>query len=218
MEILYGVKKFSVNAAISGSSIIAGKPAIKSGTMVATLISRLDGSPRVATTEALAFENQREIGHCYFEPADADVLHGEVEFYPILPGYEVTTWPGFNTPAPFTSPALYIIKDENGEYWMDGIATMALYVSLAGPSNLAGYIDSNSSDTTTPAYVSYTTASLVLACGTYTFRIRAETVMDTIISASLTITATEWFEYRTTAGVAAFSSSTGLPTNGGPGA
>lgn len=62
-------------------------------------------------------------------------------------------------------------------------------------------------------------ASLVLASGTFPIPLIADWEGSrTPDSSSMTITATEWFPFKTTAGDPAWNAATGLPVNGGPGA
>ena len=57
------------------------------------------------------------------------------------------------------------------------------------------------------------TVDFVLSSGTYTV-----TMFGGSISGTPTITATEWWPYKTTAGLPAWDTATGAPINGGPGA
>jgi len=61
-------------------------------------------------------------------------------------------------------------------------------------------------------------ASIVLSSGTFPVAVIAESAGGQPTSSSLTLTATEWFPFATTAGAAAWDTTTGAPANGGPGA
>lgn len=89
-----------------------------------------------------------------------------------------------------------IFVDENGFYWLAWRCELLVppYVSNTG-------------------YVNDITASLVLATGTYSIPMVTSSDYSLV-----TLTATAWLPYKTTAGEAAWDTATGLPINGGPGA
>jgi hypothetical protein len=229
MELLYGVKKFEVSGSFSGTDAMAGTV---TGTIEATLKSRLPlgGSPVIYANEHTTFEYSRTDESCWFEADEADDLHGYAALFPVRgqtswPGYlppqtPVTTWPGYSG----ISPSFDIIKDHAGNYWLEGGIDLTLFDVLP-PGTITGYIYSQET-AATPDYL-YFFATLNLSGSSHSIPVVAYSPdVVTMDAASLTITATEWHEYRTTAGLPAFravesspgAGDGGLPINGGPGA
>lgn len=109
-----------------------------------------------------------------------------------------------------------IWKDENGEFWLIGEIVWSF--SQTDPGIFSASIGTRDTGGT----VLEVDISLVLKCGTFPIKGVALTYdnydANAITAASLTVTATEWFPYKTTAGAAAWNTSTGAAANGGPGA
>lgn len=104
-----------------------------------------------------------------------------------------------------------IAIDTDGNYWL----TQALF--SADPPELAGFQTLNNTklDPSEPSF----TADLTLSNSTVTMTLRGLTPYSyTSITPSGSMAATEWHPYATKAGTAAWSTTTGLAVNGGPGA
>lgn len=102
-------------------------------------------------------------------------------------------------------------KDENDKFWV----LLTFYIGLTSNENAGIGIDM-----TNERYISTETiadpCNLVLASGTYPLSKFYVGMPGGITdSSSCTITATEWWEYETKAGLPAWDSSTGLASNGG---
>jgi hypothetical protein len=105
-----------------------------------------------------------------------------------------------------------IFVDEDGNYWLSGFAQFS--AGSGSPGSFAIQ--------TTQSFASGTLLldiTLELQSGSYAIKGIGQTNSGTTVnSASMTITASEWHPYETTAGVAAWNTETGAPVNGGPGA
>ena len=105
-----------------------------------------------------------------------------------------------------------IFKDENGMFWLQGA-----FDFLTDPGDPVQFYGGNGI-MTSGGYL-LQDADLVLASGTFPIKCGFEAFGSAdVTSASLTITASEWFPYKTTVGDPAWDTATGAPINGGPGA
>jgi hypothetical protein len=114
-----------------------------------------------------------------------------------------------------------IFEDENGKFWLQGWFDFR----TDGTDDPPVPFVSGCSDPRLHSIVASDTlefdADLVLASSPTPIPIKAWAAGLAgypTISASLTITATEWFPYQTSAGDPAWNTATGAPANGGPGA
>lgn len=102
-----------------------------------------------------------------------------------------------------------IFRDENGDFWLSGgieVGGNADYVFSIGTIDAGG------------SYLLFD-IDLVLSTGTHQIQGIATTFAgSSVTAAALTLTATEWFPFRTAAGDPAWNTATGAPINGGPGA
>lgn len=112
----------------------------------------------------------------------------------------------------------YVSKDENGAFWVWFTEySFTAYKDAEGGNVIIGVIGANDGAAGIIANV-----DVVLKSGTYPVQFAVGRMDATgdweVISADLTLTATEWFPFATTAAAAAFNTTTGAPANGGPGA
>lgn len=102
-----------------------------------------------------------------------------------------------------------IFKDENGDFWLQG--GFAFSTVFTDPITF----DAHNLPLTVGGWI-LIDAQLVLSCGAFPIKCGVEGAV--VSAASLTIEATEWWPYKTTAGADAWNTTTGAPANGGPGA
>lgn len=221
MELLYGVKKFNVTASFSGTDLTPGDV---TGSINVDIISKVSVSPYDAANELTNFENTPNSNgdSCLFEAAAGDPLIGETCLIPVhrtsFPSYPAPYGVPIDYPTGLTPPLDIIYVDRPGasDWDMDGMFFTRLFDIPGDPST--GDIISFCSASSDPAEFPFF-ATLILASGVYAVGCSAYSpLVVTLDSASCTITATEWHEYATTAGLPAFNAVTGLPINGGPGA
>lgn len=187
-ELCYRVKAIRIQASVSWDDGIGGSG---TDTMDVTLVRRDDSNTAVT--------NERRI--------TPDIIGPEFPF--------VFT-DGFSGFGAFLTGAGPAYKDENGSYWIEGTSGPALAVNqnaiiLSADGSTPGSPPDN--QRVFPANVltfsDATTAPLVLVVASGN---------GDITSASASTTITEWFPYKTTAGLAAWNTATGAIANGGPGA
>lgn len=119
---------------------------------------------------------------------------------------------GFGTFLTAAGPAY---KDENNDYWISSLGNDALAVTQNDVTLTAN------GTTPTPAANESVFASNVLTfsdASTAPLVLLVASANGDITSASASVTITEWFPYKTTTGLPAWATATGLPINGGPGA
>ena len=115
--------------------------------------------------------------------------------------------------SPLAGHAADIFKDENGEFWVTGSTFFA--VTEPGGGNA---VDIEIRENDSYATFAVVSVSLVLSSGTFAFDQIASCDGYAIRNSELTIAASEWWPYKTTAGAAAWDTATGAAANGGPGA
>jgi len=110
-------------------------------------------------------------------------------------------------------PEAEVFQDENGDYWLSGLLGCQIGFDIFTFPSVV--LSTNDDGGTFQTF----TALLKLQTGDYNLSAIATTLSAPDINdPALTITATEWFPYKTTAGLAAWDTATGAIANGGPGA
>lgn len=213
MEMLYRVKTYQVEATLNIKYPEGTSPPTADGTMSAALISHqpFGGTP-LLSDEISIFSYNRDDLAAIHEPIVFDSRTGYVFFTPVrgtTPAYPVDQF----------EPPISVIKDENGEYWLDGNFECDCYETLTPPDTFTGDITAFSDGGGGEAEV-FIDVQIILQSGTFTVRASAlgsgsETIVGT---PTLSFTATEWFPYATTTGDPAWDTTTGEAINGGPGA
>jgi len=107
-----------------------------------------------------------------------------------------------------------IYEDENGDFWIKGTFLFTASTGTTVPPSIA---NSRASIDAYPYDFPALDVPLSLASGVFNIKAHVA-VQEPFVSASLTITATEWHPYATKSGDPAWDILTGLPINGGPGA
>ena len=124
---------------------------------------------------------------------------------------------GVDSDNPWYSEKVDVWKDENGDFWLVGFISWTFYDTDTATLVRIG---TERESRLSPSEHTSVTIDLVLSSGTYP--IKGVAVDSTTppnsspITASLTLTASKWFPFKTNAGADAWDTATGLPINGGP--
>jgi len=198
VEILYRVTKFSFSVSITGDVLDNSDPPVPVPTTETasgeiTLDDGLGNKPN--ELEEFTFNRSNDTGTAHESYQLRDNSSPVNILWPIDPN-------SFGA-ALRDSP---IYEDENGDFWLQGYFYFNTEHFQAGNfvSTQAGDVDPFD-------------ASLELYSGTYQIKAYAGYGSD-VTANSLTITATEWHPFKTTAGDDAWNTTTGAAANGGPAA